>query len=117
LWTNQSFQKCAGMLEELLERAKELLECRRPVKVKVKPLKTSVARVSFKYGTITIDPSVLELEEEEILYVLVHELAHLKAETTYHSSAFWKEMERVFPEEKAKELEDRVMMKLHGKMV
>jgi len=105
------------MLEELLEQAKELLECRRPVKVKVRPLKTSVARISFRYGTITIDPSVLELEEEEILYVLVHELAHLKAETTYHSSAFWKEMERVFPEEKAKELEDRVMMKLHGKMV
>ncbi|NJE04108.1 M48 family metallopeptidase [Thermococcus sp. MV11] len=105
------------MLEELLEQAKRLIDCHREVKVKVRPLKTSIARVSFRYGTITLDPSVLKLEEEEILYVLVHELAHLKAETTYHSSAFWMEVEKAFPRERAKELEDNVMMKLHRKMV
>ena len=104
------------MLEDLLERARELLDCQRNVKIKVRPLKTSVARVSFKYGTITLDPSVLELDEEEIFYVLVHELAHLKAETTYHSSSFWKEVERAFPEERAKEFEDWIMMKLHKEM-
>ena len=104
------------MLEELLNRAKELLECQREVKIKVRPLKTSIARISFKYGTITLDPSVLKLEEEEILYVLVHELAHLKAKTTYHSSAFWKEMKQAFPEERGEEIEIDIMKKLYRKM-
>ncbi|ASI99430.1 M48 metallopeptidase family protein [Thermococcus celer] len=103
------------MLDELLERAKNLLDCQRPVKVKVRPLKTSIARVSFRYGTITLDPSVLELGDEEVLYVLVHELAHLKAGTTYHSSAFWMEVKRAFPEKKARELEDNIMVKLQGR--
>ena len=111
------FQRCAGMLEELLERAKDLLGCQRLVKVKVRPLKTSIARVSFKYGTITLDPAVLNLEEEEIFYILVHELAHLKAGTSYHSSSFWREVEKAFPGERAKEMEDKIMMKLQRKMV
>nr|WP_245610340.1 YgjP-like metallopeptidase domain-containing protein [Thermococcus celericrescens] len=116
-WRSPSSQRCAGMLDELLQQAKDLLGCQRQVRVKVRPLKTSIARVSFKYGTITVDPSVLELDEEEILYVLVHELAHLKAETTYHSSAFWEEVGKVFPENKARELEDSIMTKLHRRMV
>nr|4JIU_A Chain A, Proabylysin [Pyrococcus abyssi GE5] len=105
------------MVEDLLEHAKDILGYQRPVKVRIRPLKMSIARVSFKYGTITLDPAVLNLEEEEMFYILIHELAHLKAETSYHSSSFWREVEKVFPGERAKEIEDRIMTKLQRNMV
>jgi len=101
------------MLEEIVERAKTLIDYKEQVKIKVKPLKTSIARVSFKYNTITIDPAVLELNEEEILYIIVHELAHLKSRTEYHSLSFWQEVEKVFPKTKASELEARIFEKLN----
>jgi len=105
------------MLEDVLERAKELIKYQGEVRVKVKPLKTSIARVSFRHGTITVDPSVLNLSEEEILYILVHELAHLKAGTVYHSSLFWEVVSQVFPKEIAVEMEDRIILKLRKKLV
>lgn len=100
------------MLEEMVERAKILLNYQGDIKVKIKPLKTSLARVSFKCEMITLHPVVLNLNEEEIFYVILHEIAHLKARTQYHSLSFWREITRVFPEEKARELEDKIMGKL-----
>ena len=105
------------MLEEMLKRAKESLQCEDNIKIKIKPLKTSIARVSFKYRTITVDPVILTLNEEEIYYVIIHELAHLKAKTKHHTPTFWKEVEKVFPIDKAKSIEDEIIKKTKKSLI
>jgi predicted metal-dependent hydrolase len=89
--------------------AKRLMNVQVEVKASVRPLKSSIAlsRFSSRLIRITIDPRVLKLPKELQVYVVCHELAHFKANTPYHTSAFWKELERVFPD--PQRLEEEVL--------
>ena len=90
---------------EILKKAKELMEYNEDVRIRIKPLRTSLASVSLTKGVITLDPKVLKLNEEVVLYILVHEIAHLKAKTVFHSPIFREEIKKIFTNEKSEELE------------
>ena len=100
------------MLEEYVEYIKERIGYKSGIEVRIRHLKASIAKTSFKDGVITLDPVVLKLEKEEILYILAHEIAHLKSGTPYHTQSFWSEIEKIFPKEKVEEMEKRIIKRI-----
>ena len=97
------------MLEEYVEYIKERIGYKSDIEVRIRHLKASIAKTSFKDGVITLDPVIRELEKDKVLYVLVHEIAHLKSGTLCHTQSFWKEIEKVFPKEMIENLEKRII--------
>ena len=99
--------------EALLEKAMFLMDVEEKATISVRPLKTTIATIRFssKGIRITIDPKVLDFPPELQLYVICHELAHYKANTPYHTKAFWDELREVFsdPEAMEEEVLRRVM--------
>ena len=63
-------------------------------KVRIKKLKTRWGSCSIKRN-INLNRNLMLMSTEVVDYVLHHELAHLKV--LNHSSKFWKELERSFP--------------------
>lgn len=97
------------MFEEYVEHIKKRMGCKSDIKVRIRPLKASIAKISFKDSVITLDPVVRELGKDEVLYILAHEIAHLKSGTLYHTQSFWKEIEKIFPKEMIEDVEKRII--------
>ncbi len=95
-------------LEMMLQEVRDLLQLEESVTVRIKPLKSTLARLSFTKRVLTLDPLVLNLSEDLIFYILTHELAHLKANTPYHTPSFWREVERIYDLEDIKTIEERI---------
>lgn len=92
----------------ILQEVRDLLQLEESVTVRIKSLKSTLARLSLTKRVLTLDPIVLNLSEDLVFYILTHELAHLKANTPYHTSAFWREIERVYNLEDVKAIEERI---------
>jgi predicted metal-dependent hydrolase len=86
-------------LVELLEDCKRLVGYDGVVKVKLKPYKIKAATVNLKRKTIYINPYMLDLGDEVVRYLLVHELLHLKLNTLNHNSEFYKALTAIIPED------------------
>jgi len=101
-----------AQIKAVLEEAKRLMEVEENVKVSVRPLKTTIATIRFSSRgvRITVSPKVLNLPKKLQLYVICHELAHYKANTPYHTTSFWNELRRAFPNPKA--LEEEVLRRV-----
>jgi len=83
-------------LKQLLREVSEMLNFRRDVKVRVKPLKGKVASISHRSRTIYLNKKCLQvLTEEKIKFVLAHELLHLK-HGKFHTLRFEKELIGLF---------------------
>jgi len=55
---------------------------------------------------------VEKLDEDELMYILLHELIHLKVNGVNHGSSFVKELGKHFELEKIREIEIRIIKKL-----
>ncbi len=100
------------LIKDILNKAKELLEYDKDVKIRVRMLKTTLATVSLSRRVITVDPRVLYLDKSIILFILVHELAHLKIGTVYHTKEFWNEIEKIFGKSQIQLLEKEAIKAL-----
>ena len=87
---------------------KEELKLDSPIYIRVRPMKRTIASISHRTGIISLNRSFIDqLDEEELKFVLAHELLHLKYGHA-HSIGMRKElMDRFTPE-----VEERVMKKV-----
>jgi predicted metal-dependent hydrolase len=84
--------KLKSLLVEILGK----LNLNKDFKIKVKPLKKKIASISPKTGTIYLNKTCLEvLTEEEIKFILAHELLHLKY-GKFHTYKFERELQNLF---------------------
>jgi len=83
-------------VRELLKEVLKELNINRKVKIKVKPLKRKIASISPKKGTIYINKRCLKiLTDEEIKFVIAHELLHLE-HGKFHTEKFERELIGLF---------------------
>ena len=99
-------------LKDLLREVLKRLNLRRDIKVRVKPLKGKVASISHRSGTIYLNKRCLEvLTEEEIKFVLAHELLHLK-HGKFHTLSFEEELKNLFGKDLTKEINKKFAAKI-----
>jgi predicted metal-dependent hydrolase len=83
-------------LDKLLKEVSDKLNLKGEFRIKVKPFKRKIASISHKTGTIYINKTCLEvLTEEEIKFVIAHELLHLK-HGKIHTLKFEQELRSLF---------------------
>ena len=97
----------------LLERAKQAVGVEFEVKLVLYPMKYKIASVSLKNNTIRLNRNLLEaLDEDELYYILVHELIHVKQATLDHGEKFYEVLYKLFSPEEVKIVECRIVRKL-----
>ncbi len=101
-------------VKSLFKFAKCIIGIKDGVELRIKPLKTTIARASITRGVITIDPAVKNISENLLLYLFIHELAHIKTKNQYHTPSFWKEIEKLYPVDKIEELENMLIENYWG---
>ena len=102
-------------MKELNQAVEELLKkisLNRKIKVKVKPMKRKIASVSHLKGIVYINSRCLEvLNREELLFVIAHELLHLK-HGRFHTLAFEEELKSLFGKDLTKEINKKLSAKI-----
>jgi predicted metal-dependent hydrolase len=102
----------ADLVEKILKKYKEALGINDEVRVKIKKYKTKSAFINLKTKTIFINENLLELGEEVLKYLILHELIHLKLNSKYHGGKFNKILYSYIPPEKVSELRGLIVGKL-----
>jgi predicted metal-dependent hydrolase len=94
---------CISIIEKILEEYKQKLGINDAIKVKIKRYKTKTAFTNLKTRTIYVNRDMLDLGEDVIKYLILHELIHIKLNNKYHDHEFFKILyEYISPEELTK---------------
>ena len=99
-------------LRTILNEMKKELGISEDVKVVVKPMKTKAASVTLGKNEIRLNRNLLDLGEDCIRYLILHELTHIKLKTRYHTGEFYKIIYSVMSEEKVREVENKILSEL-----
>ncbi|RUM34837.1 MAG: hypothetical protein DSY33_01145 [Archaeoglobus sp.] len=100
-------------LKKLLIELKKEVGVDKDVKLKIVPMKEKIASLSIDTGILRLNRNVIEkLGEEELKYILLHELIHLKVNDVNHGSLFMEELEKYLEFEKTREIEIEMIKKL-----
>jgi len=100
-------------VRSLLEQAKQALGIRDSIKLVLYPMKYKVALVSLQTKIIRLNKNLIGLfTDDELYYILLHELIHIKLATLNHGEEFYKLLYTLYPPEKSEELENRIVKKL-----
>jgi len=100
-------------VRRLLEKAKNAVEVKSRVKLVLYPMKYKVASISLKTGVIRLNKNLLELfTDEELYYILIHELLHIKHATLNHGEEFYKSLYTLYTLEDIERLENSIAKKL-----
>jgi len=99
-------------VNEILEKYKRSLSINEDVKIKLRRYKTKSAFVNLKTRTIFINELLLDLGDEVLRYLVLHELIHLKLNSKYHDSEFNKILYSYIPPEKVSKLRELITHKL-----
>ena len=100
-------------LTETLNEIKQDLGISEKIKIELKPMKTKAASISLNKNKIRINKNLLpNLDPECIRYLILHELIHHKLKSTYHNQEFQKQLTQKINEEKAKQLERKILTTL-----
>jgi len=76
------------LLQKVLIEYKEMLNINDDVRIRLRRYKTKAASVNIRKNIITLNKEVLDLGEDVIRYLILHELIHLKLRSPYHDAAF-----------------------------
>jgi len=100
-------------LKDLLERAKQALGIEDNIKLILYPMKYKVASVSLKSKNIRLNKNIIKmLTYDELYYILVHELIHIKLSSLNHGNGFYRLLHSLYTIEEIEELENRIAKKL-----
>ncbi len=76
------------------------------VKIRIVPMKSKVASISFKTRTLRLNSNAVKvLNEEQLKFVIFHELIHIKVKDANHGSLFLKELRKRYSEEEIEQIE------------
>jgi predicted metal-dependent hydrolase len=101
-----------NIIKEILRNYKLQLEVNEDVKVRVRNYKTRAALSNLKTKTIYINRNLLDLGEDVLGYLILHELLHIKLNSKYHSDAFYKMLYEYIPLEKIMHIRTKIREKL-----
>ena len=80
------------------------------IRIVLYPIKRKIASVSLKTKSIRLNKYIIQnLDDDIIIFILVHELIHIKLGSTTHDTRFWQEITRLYPDEKITEIEARLI--------
>ena len=97
----------------LLREAKEEIGVDEDVNLRIIPMKYKIASLSLEKKVLRLNKNVVEkLDDEEIKYILLHELVHLKIKDVSHGSLFFGEIEKYFQHGRIREIEISIINKL-----
>lgn len=100
-------------IKALLARAKRAVGIEDNVRLILYPMKYKVASVSLKSRIIRVNRNLLELfDDDELYYILVHELIHIKNSTINHGSEFYNSLYSLVSPEEVDALENGIVKKL-----
>lgn len=100
-------------LKNLLIELKKEIGVDEEVKLKIVPMKEKIASLSIDTKILRLNRNVIEkLDEDELVYILLHELIHLKVNDVNHGSLFMRELEKYLEFEKIRETEIEIIKKL-----
>jgi len=100
-------------IKVLLNDAKNTINLNESVKIKIVPMKQKIASISLRTKILRLNKNIIEkLNDEELRYIITHELIHLKVKDINHGSLFWKELEKVFSLDDIVNLEISMIKKL-----
>lgn len=103
-------------LREILYELINKLEIKDVVKVVVAPMKHKIASLSLKTKTLRISKKAVEvLSDEELKYVLAHELIHLKIRDVNHGHLFIEELKKLYDFKDVNELEVEIIANIMDK--
>lgn len=87
--------------------AKEL--CLENVRIRIVPMKRKIASFSFKTRTLRLNRNVIDIfDEEQLKFIILHELIHAKIEDVNHGSLFLRELEKHYNKEEAEKIESKI---------
>ncbi|EDY36516.1 hypothetical protein ABOONEI_506 [Aciduliprofundum boonei T469] len=100
-------------IKVLLNDVKNAINLNENVKIKVVPMKQKIASISLRTKILRLNKNIIEkLNDEELRYIIAHELIHLKVKDINHGSLFWRELEKVFSSNDIVNLEIDMIKKL-----
>ena len=100
-----------GAIERVLSEYRLLLGVR-DVKVRVRRLRTKAASSNIKTRTIYINKDLLDLGEEVIEYLILHELLHIKLQSVYHDGRFYEMLHLFISPEKVEAIREVIMKRM-----
>jgi predicted metal-dependent hydrolase len=101
-----------GAIERHLLRYKLMLGIRDDVKVEVRRYRTKAALSNIKTRTIYINKDLLDLGEDVIEYLVLHELLHIKLQSRYHDERFYSMLYFLIPPEKVEAIRRVIMERM-----
>jgi predicted metal-dependent hydrolase len=100
------------VVNRFLTRYKLILGVKEEVKVKIRRYNTKTAFVDLRSKIIYINRDLLDLGEDVIEYLLLHELLHIKLGAKHHTAQFYTILHFFIPEEKVNEIKEKMIEKL-----
>ena len=86
------------------------------VKIRIVPMKRKIASLSFKTRTLRLNRNVVEiLDEEQLRFIISHELIHLRIKDVNHGSLFLEELRKHYSKEEAEQIELKIIKTLVSK--
>ncbi len=83
------------------------------VKIRITPMKRKVASFSFKTKTLRLNSNIIDLlNEEQLKFIIFHELIHFKVRDVNHGSKFHEELEKYYDKEKTEQIELEIIKSL-----
>lgn len=102
-----------GRVARILWEAMKELGVEDPVRLVLYPMKYKVASASLKTRTIRLNKNLIRsLTDEEIRYIIIHELIHLILATPNHGEDFHKLLYTIYKPGEAEVLENNIVKRL-----
>lgn len=97
---------------KILKEVMEELGLKEKIKLRRVPMKRKIASFSFKTKTLRLNKNLLGLiSEEELRYIIRHELVHAKVKDANHGDQFARELQRFYTDKEIKEIEENLIKK------
>jgi len=97
-------------INNILTEVKRILSIDEDFKIVLYPMKRKVASISLKSKTIRINKNVLDmLNEDQLKYILIHELIHYKLRKQNHDNDFMDELKRFYKENDIESIEKELL--------
>lgn len=97
---------------KILKEVMEELDLNEKIRLRRVSMKRKIASFSFKTRTLRLNKNLLDLiSEEELRYIIRHELVHAKVKDANHSDEFARELQKFYTENEIKEIEENMIKK------
>lgn len=101
------------MITRILEELKAVLNIKDKIRLELKPMKTKAASISLKRGAIRLSKFLApKLNEGIVKNLILHELARLNLNTTYHRKDFYNLIYNIISKGNLKKFEKEILAKL-----